>query len=189
MTTRLLSTDGEVVWTSNASVWGATDADVAMPLRFPGQYHDVETGLFYNLNRYYNPDTGRYVTADPLGLAPSPNPHSYVPNPTTQIDPLGLHGADISMDKAIDLAVAHVGPAGDIVISGSGGFQFISHSISDGGDLVTKIGRLDVNPASSHVQNLGPHLNLEVQVNGVPVRGVDPHTGIDPLTIRPVDVP
>jgi RHS repeat-associated protein len=75
-------------------VWGATDADAAMPLRFPGQYHDVETGLFYNLNRYYNPDTGRYVTADPLGLAPSPNPHSYVPNPTTQIDPLGLHGAD-----------------------------------------------------------------------------------------------
>jgi RHS repeat-associated protein len=93
---RLLSADGEVVWTSSASVWGATDADTAMPLRFPGQYHDVETGLFYNLNRYYNPDTGRYVTADPLGLAPSPNPHSYVGNPTTQIDPLGLHGVDAS---------------------------------------------------------------------------------------------
>jgi RHS repeat-associated protein len=105
---RLLSTDGEVVWTSSASVWGATDADVAMPLRFPGQYHDVETGLFYNLNRYYNPDTGRYVSTDPLGLAPSPNPHSYVPNPTTQIDPLGLHGVDARFDPnqqaVIDLA-------------------------------------------------------------------------------------
>ncbi|MEE9965247.1 MAG: hypothetical protein K4304_09165, partial [Propionicimonas sp.] len=41
-------------------------------------------------NRYYNPDTGRYITTDPLGLTPSPNPHTYVTNPTTGIDPLGL---------------------------------------------------------------------------------------------------
>jgi RHS repeat-associated protein len=87
---RLLDAEGVTTWTSRASTWGATDADAAMPLRFPGQYHDTETGLFYNLHRYYNPDTGRYITADPLGLAPSPNPHTYVTNPTTTIDPLGL---------------------------------------------------------------------------------------------------
>ena len=46
-----------------------------MPLRFAGQYHDTETGLFYNYNRYYNPDTGRYITTiDPLGLT-SCGPH------------------------------------------------------------------------------------------------------------------
>jgi RHS repeat-associated protein len=61
-----------------------------MPLRFAGPYHDTETGLYYNYNRYYNPDTGRYITTDPLGLTPSPNPHTYVTNPTTTIDPLGL---------------------------------------------------------------------------------------------------
>ena len=61
-----------------------------MPLRFAGQYHDTETGLYYNYNRYYNPDTGRYITTDPLGLTPSPNPHTYVTNPTTGIDPLAL---------------------------------------------------------------------------------------------------
>jgi hypothetical protein len=31
-----------------------------------------------------------YLTPDPLGLTPAPNPHTYVPNPTFEIDPLGL---------------------------------------------------------------------------------------------------
>ncbi len=38
-------------------------------LRFPGQYHDAETGLSYNYFRDYDPQTGRYVQSDPIGLA------------------------------------------------------------------------------------------------------------------------
>jgi Domain of unknown function (DUF6531) len=49
-----------------------------------------ETGLHYNQQRYYDPVTSSYLTPDPLGLAPAPNPHAYVPNPLIQIDPLGL---------------------------------------------------------------------------------------------------
>ncbi|WP_306670139.1 RHS repeat-associated core domain-containing protein [Rhodococcus opacus] len=64
----------------NTTWHGATDT----PLRFPGQYHDPETGL------HYNPDTARYLTQDPLGLAPSPNPNTYPHNPTGWTDPLGL---------------------------------------------------------------------------------------------------
>ena len=37
-------------------------------LRMPGQYYDLETGLFYNYFRYYEPDKGRYITSDPIGL-------------------------------------------------------------------------------------------------------------------------
>jgi len=42
---------------------------LAQPLRFQGQYHDPESGLHYNRHRYYNPETGRYLTPDPSKLA------------------------------------------------------------------------------------------------------------------------
>ncbi|MFO2207069.1 RHS repeat-associated core domain-containing protein, partial [Pseudomonas aeruginosa] len=37
-------------------------------LRFPGQYYDAESGLHYNYFRDYDPETGRYVESDPIGL-------------------------------------------------------------------------------------------------------------------------
>ncbi|OCG61497.1 RHS repeat-associated core domain-containing protein [Gilliamella sp. Fer4-1] len=61
------------------------------PLRFQGQYYDEETGLHYNLNRYYDPFTGRYITQDPLGILGGLNSYQYVnADPINWIDPLGL---------------------------------------------------------------------------------------------------
>jgi RHS repeat-associated protein len=89
----LIAADGTVAGYQQHTLWGGTlwrPGGAATPLRFPGQYHDRETGLHYNHQRYYDPVTGSYLTPDPLGLAPAPNPHAYVPNPLTQTDPLGL---------------------------------------------------------------------------------------------------
>jgi RHS repeat-associated protein len=61
-----------------------------MPLRFPGQYEDAETGLYYNRHRYYDPDLGAYLTPDPLGLAGGLQAYTYAPSPLEWIDPLGL---------------------------------------------------------------------------------------------------
>jgi RHS repeat-associated protein len=56
----------------------------------PGQYEDTETGLHYNFNRYYDPQTGRYISQDPIGLAGGVNRFSYVNhNPLNSIDPTG----------------------------------------------------------------------------------------------------
>ncbi|UUA06633.1 DUF6531 domain-containing protein [Streptomyces sp. CRCS-T-1] len=92
--TELLDEQGEIAWRTRTTLWGCTawnrGAVAYTPLRYPGQYHDPETGLHYNHFRHYDPETARYLTPDPLGLAPSPNPVTYVHNPHTWADPLGL---------------------------------------------------------------------------------------------------
>lgn len=105
----LVDSLGTVDWSSRATLWGKELSDgsarVHCPLRFPGQYHDSETGFSYNNNRYYDPAVARYLSPDPLGITPQPNPHAYVHNPTVWSDPLGLapYSANINQkwaDKA-----------------------------------------------------------------------------------------
>ncbi|MFI9174239.1 putative T7SS-secreted protein [Streptomyces lincolnensis] len=90
----LINEDGEIAWHTRSTLWGttawATDSTTYTPLRFPGQYYDPETGLHYNYFRHYDPETARYLTPDPLGLGPAPNPCAYVDNPYTWSDALGL---------------------------------------------------------------------------------------------------
>ncbi|MEV0079597.1 putative T7SS-secreted protein [Nocardia neocaledoniensis] len=77
---------------STQSLWGEAtwSGSTATALRFAGQYHDQETGNHYNYTRFYSPRSGRYLTADLLGLHPAPNPFTYPRNPTSWVDPLGL---------------------------------------------------------------------------------------------------
>jgi RHS repeat-associated protein len=92
----LVAADGAVVSLPRHDLWGCAYADTSgedtCPLRFPGQYFDAETGLHYNLHRYYDPATATYLSNDPLGLLPAPNPRAYIGNPLTESDPLGLNG-------------------------------------------------------------------------------------------------
>jgi RHS repeat-associated protein len=62
---------------------------VEQNLRFQGQYLDRESGLHYNTFRFYDPDIGRFISPDPIGLAGDKNLHLYAPNPVRHIDPLG----------------------------------------------------------------------------------------------------
>ena len=78
----------------------AQSAGLRNPLRFQGQYHDDESGLHYNRYRYYDPDTGRFISRDPIGLLGGMNVHAYAPNPVEWVDPLGLSGYKISANTA-----------------------------------------------------------------------------------------
>jgi len=88
--TELVNQAGEVLAQDRVSLWDALAPDSPCPLRFPGQYHDPETGFYYNVFRHYDPHTGAYGSVDPMGLEPGVNARRYVSNPQLFCDPLGL---------------------------------------------------------------------------------------------------
>ncbi|EMC9590583.1 RHS repeat protein [Salmonella enterica] len=86
---------GNIVWEAGYQVWGNLTHEketrpVQQNLRFQGQYLDRETGLHYNLYRFYDPDIGKFISGDPIGLAGGINLYQYAPNPLSWLDPLGL---------------------------------------------------------------------------------------------------
>lgn len=107
----LSNREGRLCWRASYRTWGATvseqweltaldgrealpvgqgsQPDIEQNLRFQGQYLDRDTGLHYNTFRFYDPDIGRFISPDPIGLAGGINLNGYVPNPSGWIDPLG----------------------------------------------------------------------------------------------------
>ena len=83
---KIIETSGRVVWSAVYDSFGNVQietAEIVNNLRFAGQYHDAETGLYYNLNRYYDPITGRYLRTDPFGEGL--NLYAYVFNNPTEL--------------------------------------------------------------------------------------------------------
>ncbi|MDH5859300.1 RHS repeat domain-containing protein, partial [Lampropedia aestuarii] len=115
----LTGESGEILWSATYKAWGNTLQEEWLPeqapqrkkphqlaqeqhqsqnLRFQGQYYDAETGLHYNRFRYYDPDCGRFVSQDPIGLAGGLHLYQYSSNPVAWIDPLGLSSCSIPDD-------------------------------------------------------------------------------------------
>ncbi|CAN7618777.1 DUF6531 domain-containing protein [Trinickia sp. LjRoot230] len=126
----LTDIEGQVVWQAQYRVWGSTVREewtvaeeqatvvwtspgtvrvVPAPqrrtplpqnLRFQGQYLDRETGLHYNTFRFYDPDIGRFITHDPIGLVGGENLYQYAANPLSWVDPWGLATVDATFRMA-----------------------------------------------------------------------------------------
>jgi len=141
---KLIDSQGNVVWEAVYEAFGKARIDLELVenhLRFAGQYFDGETGLHYNWHRYYEPNIGRYLRFDPIGLGDGLNAHIYVYNdPINYIDPTGewvwvagaaiagaivnfgyqmfKHGGNI---ECVDLLqVASWGISGELFASGAG---------------------------------------------------------------------
>ena len=88
--------DGNLLWFGNYTGWGRLKEETKVtdsayqPFRLQNQYADRETGLHYNFFRYYEPDAGRFVNQDPIGLRGGDNLYRFSSNIQIWIDPLGL---------------------------------------------------------------------------------------------------
>ncbi|UQA72384.1 type IV secretion protein Rhs [Stenotrophomonas maltophilia] len=91
---RALDVSGVEEWAIRYGSWGAdensTQGGMEFFVRLQGQYRDIETGLYYNRNRYFDPLVGSFISPDPLGLDAGECIYEYSLNAITYCDPLGL---------------------------------------------------------------------------------------------------
>ena len=94
---RVADETNSIVWKWESTPFGETKptGTLEFNLRFAGQYFDNETATHYNINRDYNPITGRYIQSDPIGLDGGLSTFAYVNgNPVMFVDLEGLTGTD-----------------------------------------------------------------------------------------------
>lgn len=112
---------GTQVWSASYLPFGGVHTSVGTPidLRFPGQWFQTETGLYQNWMRDYDPTTGRYMEADPLGLIDGASVYGYAQqNPNGWIDPIGQQAISLPSPGGlggplVPLAVAPGTPLGN----------------------------------------------------------------------------
>lgn len=103
------SPEGTLVWRASYTAFGLAHIekeDISLHIRLPGQYYDTESGKHYNYFRTYDPENGRYLTSDPIGLDAGLNTMAYVMNdPLNRVDRLGLYDEMVHYYMTYFLAV------------------------------------------------------------------------------------
>ena len=98
---------GNLLWYGEYTAWGRLKKDERVyrnayqPFRLQNQYFDEETGLHYNLMRYYEPEAGRFVNQDPIGLLGGDNLYQFAPNVQEWVDVWGLKNNSQLLGEAI----------------------------------------------------------------------------------------
>jgi len=155
---------GAVAWSGQLNVFGAArlaasgvDSTIC-PQRWPGQQEDSETGLHYNRLRYYDPQIGRYISADPIGIEGGLSAHAYVPDPLTWIDLFGLSPCPSATKVLPDGRVIHEPTLPPKLVVQDGQVRVEHYYRSN-----------DHAPAHMHVKGGGPE--TRIGPNGRPLRG------------------
>ncbi|ECE6306314.1 hypothetical protein DO967_21555 [Salmonella enterica subsp. salamae] len=122
----LINSEGARDWSAEYDVWGNrlkedNPQKLAQLIRLPGQQYDDETGLYYNRYRYYNPEQGRYISQDPIGLRGGWNLYTYPLNPVSGTDPLGLF---------VPLVIAGYYISAEVVALASSGLAAVTAALS-----------------------------------------------------------
>lgn len=171
----LVTEDGIIVWRGRQQLWGQEESRnkedaPSCRLRFPGQYEDAESGLYYNRFRYYDCESGQYLCADPIGLAGGLNSYSYVPNPLKWIDPLGLCKVEVDFSpKQLQKKFKHAidfGVSGNANKQGFAAFENAMRNHIGSPDTTSIFGKYRWNQDVYHHFNPKTNLNVMTDVDG-----------------------
>ncbi|MGS0892895.1 type VI secretion system tip protein TssI/VgrG [Burkholderia stagnalis] len=171
----LVSDERKVVWAADFEGYGRSGrqitAEIDNPIRFPGQYYDAESGLYYNYHRYYDPETGRYINQDPLGSLAGANKYTYADSrPSMSIDPIGLLSIPAGAEMGAAAGTAIFPGIGTIIgaavgtLAGIGVFVWMTSSTSSdkAGNKVSPIADTIQPPGNC---SPGEHRRLQDEVN------------------------
>ena len=137
--------NGNIVWQADYDIYGNVrnlhGSRKFIPFRQLGQYEDEETGVYYNRFRYYDPNTGTYISQDPISILGGVNTFAYVFDCNIGIDIMGL-----------TVTVAQVDTYGELLKNSTVGDDLEFHHIPQDklGFLPRKEGIAVVMPKSEH---------------------------------------
>lgn len=112
----LLNTSGRSIESYRYTAFGETTNSKKTPWQYASKRFDPETGLVYFGRRYYEPQTGRWITPDPLGFEDGLNQYAYVHNnPLAYVDPDGQF-AFLLLPLAISMVADYVLPSAVVML-------------------------------------------------------------------------
>ena len=165
--------DGRLLWFGDYDGWGRLDSETNItgahqPFRLQNQYCDAETGLHYNFYRYYEPNSGRFVNQDPIGLWGGENLYTFAANVQGWLDPLGLNPlVGLNLSSMNRQQIADILSKSDNISwrGGSPDGRFMQWNYSDIGKCAV---RLD--PPDDKTPNHHAHL-YDKQGNSLDIKG------------------
>ena len=160
--------DGQRVWARELDVYGRVRIEQGevglVPFLYQGQYLDTETGLAYNRFRYYSPETGAYISQDPIRLeAGLTNLYAYVHDVNAWIDPWGLRAftqavGDIGEKYAQDLLKKQGFDLVDVKYGSNNGIDILAKNPTTGKYDVfevksSTVGMFKLSPTQQNAEN------------------------------------
>ena len=94
------SQDGAIISAYETTVFGQGELEDSRTARFTGKPYDADLGAYVFPFRNYDPESARWLSADPSGFPDGPNQHYYAAVPTMGVDPLGLLTVNTTQDVA-----------------------------------------------------------------------------------------
>jgi RHS repeat-associated protein len=163
---------GDIAERYSYDVYGEPNrtSDIGNPYLFTGRGYDVETGNYYYRARYYRPQIGRFLQADPIGYTCGLNLYSYCGNtPIICSDPYGLLTLKFG---------AGWGLGGSVTIEYNGGNFYISINGGIAGGGFVSIDSIDSGKPVTGERNWGIHVIAQGAGGHLGSIGVSGETGV-----------